>query len=251
LLKIWISADCASAISPCATYANNAEVTTWKDRSGNANDLADGVNSGAYSDCHLRTSQINGKPAVQFQSGSNNCAYQYTSTGFDATNTYWYVFAVLALQDTSTHAQDLMGGFASSGNAPKSFSLDLSDNGLIGSPCTSNVYFCMWSSGNGAMAQDNHAVDTSYHVLVAEYSKPANGNFAVFRMDGASDGPSSFSTPTIDQGQFYLGVNHINGAFNNAVKIYLAEFGLYTGTTALDAAKISSTESCLKTEYGL
>lgn len=248
MLKLWISADCSSGISPCTAYANNAEVTTWKNRIGNANDLTDGAINPAYNDCKLKTSQINGKPAVQFNTGTNNCGYSFTST-IDSGSTYWYTFAVVKRQDLGTGLQNILGGNVGSG-APNNYAWLLPVAGDVG--CNSNSYQCTAKGGTALIAVSNGTPDsTNYHLLISEFSNSGAGNLMVFRADGSANGPSSFSSQTITGTTGFIGIDKTNGIAGQAVRIFLAELIIYTGTSALSGSKITSTESCLKSEYGL
>lgn len=236
-LKGWYSTDCMTAISPCATsYANSHTFTGgegWKDRSGNANDIsADAVVPG----CVFHTNQLNGLPDVTF---NGICGWDVPA-GVDSGATSWAAFVVF--QNTTT-ANTYFGSF-------------------LGSASTGQINYFTAGIGSGASAQNlnkkgitaiasgNAAADLNWHRGYFGFSNQSDQNTMVFRLNGASDGPSSFTSANVTAGITLLGIRRDTGTFTVGLQGNITEMLVYTGTgVILTAGNITTNEAYLNCRY--
>lgn len=220
-LQVWHLADFGSNCSGACT--NGASQTTWADKSSNANNATNGTlgafscSSGTYN-----TSQINGKPAVQFVN-SPTCFVWGTPINLQTASTMFLV----ARLTTATGNQSLVTGATGNplmyefGRSGKEQSLITSGTVLVAGSAASN---------------------TSWHQVNATY----NGTTATLRIDRAPDGSAS-PGEAITTNELGFGFNARNPS--DIFSGQLAEMIIYN--RVLTSPEITQVENYLNGRYGL
>ncbi len=186
-------ADCITfPSSVCGTPSNGSSVSTWADQSGNGNTFT--IAAGT---CTFNTSQINSKPAVNFNA---TCHGTITSINFASGGST--VYTVLKLANTS-------GGYAllsgvHNGSINQWFA-ETKEQGLDDTTATN-------MGGGTANA------DTNWHQLGFGLSTNCTITGSFYRIDMAADGsPSSNGPSTCDETGIGWNVAGSNQIFSGQV----------------------------------
>lgn len=246
-LKAWYSADCMTAISPCATSFSNNQIlgvgTTWLDRSVNSNTLTfDNVLSGT--NCQYKTNQINGLPSISFNVDSAlNCAWRPSSV-WDSGATSWAIFIVF--QDAGSATDGIFIGPFLTGAPNGSLLYDANDLN------TTRRQQAIVKSGVAVVLDGTAVQNISWNQLNMYFSNSADQNTAVLRKNRAADGSSTPGVTITAGGAAIFGADKVNGVYAAALAGRVAELIIYSGTGAiLSGADFTTNETYLNCRYGL
>lgn len=220
--NVWFSQDCITFVSSvCGTLSDGTNLSTWADRSGNANTATVATGTATF-----HTAQINGQGAVTCTS----CGFTWAN-GVDGPSQYT-IFAVYkttvsgvayALTGCSVSTT---GCFGYSTGATKQNRIDISDVAQV--------------------ALGNAAQNTSWHQTNLQYSSVSPNNY-VFRIDRTADGNGVVGNSTSNPVKGMLYVPHDGGGFLNG---QLAELIFYAGNV-LSNTQRTQVENYLNAKYGL
>jgi hypothetical protein len=254
-LKWWYSADCMTAISPCATSYTNGQILTsgtgpWLDRSGNANNLSFDAGFSSPS-CSFKLNQINGLPSVGFNADSAaNCGWTF-GTQPDAGATSWAIFTVF--QNTAATTIGVLYGPRTTAATPGTFKYSVVDNDT--NDCGPDKDQLLDKTSTSNVGCSSTSPDTSWHQINIKFSNTSDQNTLVFRRDRAADGPASFTSTnlgTSNGGIAEIGIEKRNSAYDSALHGRIAETFGYTGTgVLLSAGELTTNETYLHCRTGL
>lgn len=242
---VWYSADCITYSSGSCSYpSNGSTVSTWDDRSGHSNNL--GLNAhNTAGGCVEETNALNSLPVVQVAIVSN-CFFNFTSDPSVTSNTYWYAFAVIEPNTASSGTDYSLMGCYEANNAFQYY--------------TANVQG-VEEQGTAVIGNGSTTLSTSsFQEIDEEYSNLSAGDSLTFNYNGSSDGPSSFTAKNIatcasggGTTVFLVAAPGAGGfIFSQQFVGYIAEFILYTGTSApLTSTQVTTVQNYLTTKYGL
>jgi hypothetical protein len=214
-MNLWYSADCITYTSSvCGVPSTGSTISSWADRSGNANNL-----SLATGTCTLNTGQINGYPAVTFSSCQMNIG-----TAVGPGGGAWTIFAVEKLAATGNSS--IIG--CASGACP--------DYAIT----TNQLVFV----ASGGTLSGTAAADTSWHQINVYFSNFSTANTYQFRRDRAADGSGTPGFNAI-AANTQVGANNNSFFFNGQ----LAELIYYN--TNLTGTQITQVETYLNAKYNL
>ena len=210
----------------CGVPANGVTITTWADRSGNADTATKATGT-----CTFNTSQINSQPAVTF----SNCGLTL-ATGIGPGSGRWTIFAVYRRSDTTTYGK------------------------LLACASTTCVSYYTGNDGSGqnrqqgfdsndflGIAYGTTTVSTSWHQTNVAFQNSSSGNTIAFRLDRATDGSTLINSTNITSATTSVGYNAHGSAQFFAGQ--LAELIYYN--SLLSNADITSVETYLHAKYGL
>lgn len=213
-MNVWYSADCITYTSSvCGVPANNSTVTSWADRSGNANNLTSTGGTSTF-----LTAQLNGKPAVTFSSS------KFSLTAFIPRGNRT-LFAVFRSTSGSTEG-DLIGG------ATGAFAYGFGTTQLvIVSACQT-----FGGAGTGSLGSTWHQANVAHNYSVN----------LTFRLDRAADGVVSLASGS---GNDSTTVGYTSCNNSEFFAGQLTELINYP--SVLSNAQITQVETYLNNKYGL
>ncbi len=219
--NVWYDQGCITK-SPCASPADNTNLTTWADRSDNNNTATVATGTATF-----HTNQINGTGAVTCSS----CGLTWASTVSGAPG-QWTIFAVFKNAATgSKYSLTACSGMVQA--CIKYWTGTTKQQGIDSSDL---------SGGPGGNANQ----DTNWHQTNVQWSSVAPGNY-VFRIDRAADGNGSVGTSITNSNGSILYDTRSGAEFLNG---QLAEFIFYAGYV-LSNQQRGQVEAYFQTKYGL
>lgn len=255
-LKVWVSADCMTAISPCATsYSDGHSFTTnqtWLDRSGNANNLTIDANELA---CVFKLNKLNGLPAMSFSGpdGSGACGWTFASQP-DSGATSWAVFVVFQAAVTGGSGGGVILGPHTAAAISNTFMYVAPDT-FAECAAGASRQQSLVKSGAVLVSCGNASPDLNWHQMSVQFSNSTDQNTNSYRIDKGSDGPASFTSSVIgtsNGGIGELGVRDQGSSYSIALQGRIAELLIYTGTGALlTGGNVTTNETYLGCRYGL
>ncbi len=224
-MDIWYSADCMINTGCTSQPSNGASVTTWADRSGNANNLSKTAGT-----CTFNTGQINSQPAVDF---AGTCTWAFGSA--ITAKAAHAVFVVYKLSSTAGQSYLISGtagafGYWFSGGAgPKMQGGD--------------------STGIAQLGTGTAVADTSWHQANINFTNGTSANFA-FHLDRTNDTVIVGTTASPGVADTVIGKNAVGGGSIWTGQI--AEIISYTSNThVLTPTEVTQNETYLFNKYGL
>ena len=249
-LKFWYSADCMTAISPCATsYSDGHTFITndhWQDRSGNNRTATIDASEPA---CVFKLNEINGLPAVSFggggsgPDGSGNCGWGISQPDVGATS--WGIFVAWQGQSTTSKG-DFLGPFTTAAG-PGTFKYQTNDLN------TTHREQGLDKSEIALVGDGTATSDLNWHQLNIRFSNQADQNTLIFRLDEAPDGTSTPNATinTTNGGIGRIGIEKSNGTYLEAITGRMEEIFGYAGTgVLLTAGEVTTNETYLRCRIG-
>lgn len=222
-MSLWFSADCITYTSSvCGTPSNGTSISSWADRSGNANNWT--KSSGT---CTFNTNQVNSKPAVTFSSCYGNFG---TIISASSGHTAFLVYQTSATSGIYIFGSSNLGGFGwSAAWTTGAQELDKQNQTALG-------------------VATNHVTSGSWTQINTLMQNAASGFIMDFRMSSAVDTLSSSTSADISvNGPSGMGAD----MFNNSAPFsgQAAEIMYYN--TTLTLTQIQQNEAYFRSKYGV
>lgn len=231
-LQLWL--DAADVNNTGTNAANNASITTWKDKSGQNHNATvfSGQNAG-----QLQYNQINGKPVVHFTRVSQMQGTVYDVTGVDIRATTMPKVTIFTVYKQGQQSGDQAVWGNDNGNWDRFFfsswsSFTGADNGGV-------------SRGTNAVIVNNAGLVGTTRLLTAVYDNNTVNGSTVYFNGQAVQTVQDITDPTAAQTTFRIGFDGDDNCFNGDI----AEVLVYN--RKLTACEIQQVNRYFGSKYGV